>query len=118
MRAVHRLRTTGNVMPDHRNSGRPRTAKIPGNEERIIQHMQENRKEGIRRMALRLNLTYSTIQRTLRSERYHAFHYQRVQNLLPRNYAARTIFCQWLSIVTNKTRISLTGRFLLTSLIS
>ncbi|RZC36252.1 hypothetical protein BDFB_014539 [Asbolus verrucosus] len=43
-----------------------------------------------------MNLSRSTIQRILKDNRQHAYHYTRVQNLMPQDYPARLNFCRWL----------------------
>ncbi|RZC32210.1 hypothetical protein BDFB_014746 [Asbolus verrucosus] len=40
-----------------------------------------------------VNVSRSTIQRIMRDNRQHAFHYKRVQNLLPEDYPARINLC-------------------------
>lgn len=37
-----------------------------------------------------------TVQRILKEHRLHAYHFVKVQNLLPENYGCRVNFCTWL----------------------
>lgn len=113
LRAIHRLRETGNIMPNHQNAGAPRRARNPRNEERILDFVNQNPEEGIRGMARQLNLSYGTVQRTLKAERLHAFHYTKVQDLKRTDYRKRVTFCRWILRV-NRRNPNLLRRILFT----
>jgi hypothetical protein len=42
------------------------------------------------------DISKSTTQRILKENRQHAYHYTRVQNLLPEDLPLRVQFCEWL----------------------
>jgi hypothetical protein len=42
------------------------------------------------------DISKSTTQRILKDNRQHAYHYTRVQNLLPEDLPPRVQFCEWL----------------------
>ncbi|XP_051155172.1 uncharacterized protein LOC127277823 [Leptopilina boulardi] len=94
--AVRRFQSTGNAMSDHHEAGRPRIVVNPRNRERILELAAANPELGIRRMAAQLNLSYYAVQRTLKMERWHAYHPTRVQNLHPGDTAHRLRFCRWI----------------------
>ena len=43
-----------------------------------------------------LGLSYSTVQRTLKELKFHAYHFVRVHELLERDYPRRIRYCRWL----------------------
>lgn len=98
LRLMHRLRETGNVIPNRRFDavGRARFARIPVFEEYVLNHVADNPTTSIRSIARTCNRSYSTIQRILADEGQHAFHYTRVQALKPEDYPRRVAFCRWL----------------------
>jgi hypothetical protein len=54
------------------------------------------RREALDMWPTQCSLTKSTVQRILRDNRMHAYHYTKVQHLLPEDYAPRVEFCTWL----------------------
>lgn len=66
LRAVQRARENGNVMPNNRREGAPRRARTAENELRIINYVINHPECSIRDMVAILNLSYWTIQQTLR----------------------------------------------------
>ncbi|EFN68076.1 hypothetical protein EAG_01289, partial [Camponotus floridanus] len=58
----------------------------------------------IRIVAREHNLPYSTVQRILREEKLHAFHYARVQQLRPEDYPVRRFCENFLRKIDRDTR--------------
>ncbi|CAD6215492.1 GSCOCG00012846001-RA-CDS, partial [Cotesia congregata] len=94
--AIARLRETGSVLPNHRTAGAPRNVRNPQNEQRIIELAEENPGIGIRGIKLRTGLSYGTVQRTIKCEKLHAYHYTRVNALQPEDFPVRLAFCRRL----------------------
>ncbi|CAD6229696.1 GSCOCG00012127001-RA-CDS, partial [Cotesia congregata] len=63
---------------------------------RIIRLIEENPEIGIRGVKARSGLSYGTVQRTIRAEKLHAYHYTRVNALQPEDYPVRKEFCRRL----------------------
>ena len=64
------------------------------NTETILNVFKRNPETSIRVVAREHDLTYSTVQRILREERLHPYHYTRAQHLRPEDYAVRRTFCE------------------------
>lgn len=97
LRLINRARNTGNLVPSNKNvAGHPRTARTPANEDAVIHAIEVNPTDSVRNVARMLNISRSSTQRILKDNRYHAYHYTRVQNLLPQDYQARINFCTWI----------------------
>jgi len=94
LRAAQRLHETGSVLPDKHNAGRNRNARNLRNTKQIVRAFEDNPETSIRVVAREHNLSYSTVQRTLKEEKLHAFHYTRVQHLRAADYQARRTFCE------------------------
>ena len=94
LRAAQRLHETGSVLPDKHDTGRNRNARNLRNTERIVRAFEDNAETSIRVVAREHNFSYSTVQRTLKEEKLHAFHYTRVQHLRAEDYQARRTFCE------------------------
>ena len=96
--------------PDHRVFIRVHNAyirgKIPGAVRRDGRHSNDDHDEDVVAMALEepstsircisrdSGVSKSTVQRILRQYKLHAYHVQRVQALLPNDYAPRVAFCR------------------------
>lgn len=94
--AFRRFHDTGRALPDKTDCGAPRTARTPDLEERILEEFAADPTTSIRRVARQLRASYGTVQRTMKAERRHAFHYTRVQSLQLEDFPARLHFCQFL----------------------
>jgi hypothetical protein len=94
LRAAQRLYETGSVLPNKYEAGRNRDARNLRNTEQIVRAFEQNPETSIRMVAREHNLSYSTVQRTLKEEKLHAFHYTRVQHLRAEDYQARRTFCE------------------------
>jgi hypothetical protein len=97
LRLVSRARDTGSLMPTREEiGGPPREARTPETEDAVLQGFDDNGQISIRTVANMVNTSKSTVQRILRDNRRHAYHYTRVQNLIPEDHEARVNFCTWL----------------------
>ena len=88
-----RLRDTGAFTVNRIHVGRRRHPA----EERIVQHFRENPSDSTRSAARSLNIRHhSTVWSALHRQRFHPYHFQRVQGLLPTDFGPRVQFSQWL----------------------
>ncbi|XP_070531446.1 histone-lysine N-methyltransferase SETMAR-like [Cardiocondyla obscurior] len=91
LRVVQRLRQTGCFVHNINNA----PARVPvENQERILHLFEDQPDMSIRRASYQLNLSRYRIHHTLRQNALHPFHYQRVQQLLPRDFEPRVYFCE------------------------
>lgn len=89
------LRTNGSF-PSHSYSlERPQRHQV-NVEENVIRQIQRSPCTSTRRISFRTGLTQSKVWRILKKEKLYPFHYQKVQNLLPRDLQIRLQFCHWL----------------------
>jgi len=97
-RLINRVRTTGSVIPVRKNvgAGRDFTARTYENEEEVLRIAEENPSISIRAMSREIGISKSTVHTILKENEMHAFHYSKVQQLLPQDYAQRINFCTWL----------------------
>lgn len=96
--SIHRrLRETGSFKPDKLGkSGRPRTTCTPEFEERVLDEIENHPEKSTRELALDFRVSNATVWKVLHEQQLHAYHYQRVQALLPQDYFPRVQLCQWL----------------------
>lgn len=88
-----RLRENGSFNAIRDGVGRPRHPE----EERILEHFHENPRDSTRSAAQRLGIrNHTTVWRALHRQRSHPYHFQRVQGLLPTDFAPRLQFATWL----------------------
>jgi len=66
--------------------------------ERVLREFEENLSFNIRRVARTLGITRDMVHRILKQNELHPFHYQRVQQLLPRDAEPRIYFCESIFI--------------------
>lgn len=85
---------TGSVLTNKHDTGRLREVRNLRNAEMVIRAVEQEPETSIRIIAREHNLLYSTVQRILKEEKLHAFHYTRVQYLLPEDYPRRKRFCE------------------------
>lgn len=97
-RLINRVRTSGTLVPIRKGNGcgAPRSARTDRNNERILREVHRDPKTSSRAIARTFGLSHTTVQRTLRDARMHAYHPVRVQALRPGDYAARVEFCRWI----------------------
>ncbi|XP_066595419.1 uncharacterized protein [Prorops nasuta] len=63
-------------------------------EERVLRRIRENPLTSVRQLSRLTNTSAMTAHRILRRNRFHPFHFQRVHQLLPRDYQPRVNFCE------------------------
>jgi len=97
-RLINRVRTSGFVIPVRKNvgAGRDFIARTYENEEEVLRIAEENPSISIRAISREIGISKSTIRTILKENEMHAFHYSKVQQLLPQDYARRITFCTWL----------------------
>lgn len=87
---VHQSYSQGRLPSAHTAGGRPR-----GYEENVVLNEVENDPStSLRAIERATGIPKSIAQRILKRCDYHPYHVQRVQNLLPRDYAPRIEFCR------------------------
>lgn len=91
---AQRLYETGSVLPKKQDTGRNRHARNLQNVETIIRAVRQEPEKSIRVIARELGLSYSTVQRTLKEEKLHDYHYTSVQDLREEDYENRRRFCE------------------------
>ena len=89
-RIVQQLRETGCLV--HNPGVGVRRYRVR-NEEEILQVIYENPGMSVRRLAQNTGVSRDTVHRILRVNGLHPFHYQRVQQQLPRDAQQRVNFC-------------------------
>lgn len=90
---VHRRLREGGMFKKNNARGRHVTM-TPQQEENILDFVQRNPRESIRRTALRFRLSSSSVGRFLKKQNLHPYHMQKVQELLPGDLHKRVAFCQ------------------------
>lgn len=98
LRCVQRAKETGSLLLNRRNAGAAVNIRV-NEEERILQEFEENPGTSIRSVARLLELSRYAVHRTLRQNELHPYHYQRVQQLLPRDAEQRIYFCEGIFII-------------------
>lgn len=97
LRTITRTRETGQVVPLRKGiGGAPKRIRTVENEEAVLNAFEENSRKSIREVARELDISRSTVQRVMKNDRQHPFHFTRVQHLQPEDYPARVEFCLWL----------------------
>lgn len=92
---VHRNLSESGSFRDSTREGRPRSARSPNAEERVLGLVERNPRTSIRAVASQLTISRNSVQRILNEENFHAYHLQRVQLLNPDDYPKRVRFAQW-----------------------
>ncbi|KAL0881325.1 hypothetical protein ABMA27_001206 [Loxostege sticticalis] len=91
--AVQRFRESGSFQP-RAESGRPRhPVRL---EEDVLDFFQRHPVASTVDAARMFGVSQYYVWRLLRNEGLHPFHFTRVQELLPQDYAPRVEFCRWL----------------------
>jgi len=105
LRVVQRLRETGCLMHNRVNQAvRRRRVR---DEKRVLDAFYENPGTSIRSAAREFGLSKYNVHRTLRENQLHPYHYQRVQQLLPKDLQQRINFCEGIIINFSYPRINL-----------
>lgn len=74
----------------------------PNEEEQILHMVDVNSGVSTRTVARQMNhgndnrINHSSVHRVFKKQLLYPYHVQKVQELLPRDYEARTIFCDWI----------------------
>ncbi|XP_026829624.1 uncharacterized protein LOC113562960 [Ooceraea biroi] len=92
--AAQRLYETGSVLTNKHDTGRNREARNLRNVENVVRSFEDNPEKSIRVVAREQDLSYATVQRILKEEKLHAFHYTCVQHLRSEDYERRKTFCE------------------------
>nr|XP_022905995.1 uncharacterized protein LOC111417835 [Onthophagus taurus] len=93
VRLDSRLRTEGRLIA-HRGEGRPQRGVR--DHERILEEVEENPTMSTRKLSTVLDIPKTTINRVLRSNNIHPYHYSAVQELHPGDAEMRLEFCHEL----------------------
>lgn len=88
-----RGRETGSVVPEQRREG-PAQHAIQ-EEERVLENVLENPRTSIRRSALELGVSRSTVHRVLKKNAFHPYHDMPCQELLAPDMRSRIEFSRW-----------------------
>ncbi|XP_011687036.1 PREDICTED: uncharacterized protein LOC105449477 [Wasmannia auropunctata] len=94
LEAAQRLYETGSVLQKKKDAGRHRNARNLQNVETVLRAVEQEPEISIRDIAREYQLSYSTVQRILKEEKLHAYHYTRVQHLREEDYPQRRRFCE------------------------
>lgn len=92
-RTFQRFRETGSSY--HNRRGAPRVVNIDGIED-VLNMVRDNPGTSTRRISLQLGLSQNFVWRTLHTNEFHPYHYQRVQALEPGDAERRLQFCRWI----------------------
>lgn len=87
---------TGVVM--HENRDRVLRRHV-NNDEQILRAFEENPQNTIRRVSRALGIPRTTVHRVLQENGLHPFHFQRVQQLFPRDEIQRIYFCEGIFMI-------------------
>lgn len=97
LRLLYRAGETGRLVTDRRlNVIVERRARTVHNEEVILRMVNDHPEMSVREVSREVAISRSTVHRVLRDNRFHAYHFTRVQHLQPGDYNARLRFCTWL----------------------
>lgn len=93
---VHRAYTEGRL-PGHQGAregrGRPQVRNVQ-QENQVLREVRRDRTTSQRRISRTLGIPRSIVQRIIKKKKLHAYHVQRVQDLLPADYEKRVRFCR------------------------
>lgn len=90
---VHRSYTEG-VIPGRQVNRDAGNILGPDDEEEVLACVEESPDISVRAIERQIGIPKTVVHRILRVHRYHPYHLQRVQTLLPRDHAPRVLFCQ------------------------
>ncbi|GBN27983.1 hypothetical protein AVEN_264206-1 [Araneus ventricosus] len=93
---LHRyLCETGSFVTGMHDTGRGRSVRTPQVVEDILQGVGDRPDISTREVSRAVNVPYSIVWRVLRDEGLHPYHVQKVQALIPADYASRVEFARW-----------------------
>lgn len=90
-----RLSESGTLKPRTIDRGRPRSARTPHQEERILNDVGDNPRMSTRQLGSQFQIGHNTVWRILREQLLYPYHLQRVQGLTPADFGPRVTFCTW-----------------------
>lgn len=86
------------VLRVHENRDRALHRHV-NNDEQILRAFEENPQNTIRRVSRALGISRTTVHRVVQENGLHPFHFQRVQQLLPRDEIQRIYFCEGIFMI-------------------
>lgn len=87
-----RVAETGSVISQTADRGKPKVARTPDLQKRILQHVAEDPGISTRQLAVEFPVSHSTAWRIFHEQLLHPYHLQRVQSLVPDDYPPRENF--------------------------
>lgn len=97
LRLINRVRTSGSVVPIRKDIvGRNFYVRDEENEAEVLHAIEEDPTTSIREISRTTEMSRTTVQRILKENRLRAYHYTKVQHLMPQDYAQRINFCRWI----------------------
>jgi len=97
-RCVRRSKETGFLLPQKQHFVNVPVRRQVNIDEQVLREFEENPNYSIRRVARTLGITRNMVHRIIKQNGLHPFHYQRVQQLLPRDEGPRIYFCEGIFI--------------------
>lgn len=85
----------GSLLPRRGGEGAQRNARIPEVEERILEQIEENPSNSIRKLATQIGTTKWVVHETLKEQLLHPYHVQKVHGMSPEDYPARLDYANW-----------------------
>ena len=82
-------------MPRRGGEGPPRRARDHHVEEQILQDIDDNPSNSIRKIATQNNVTKWIVHETLKEQLLHPYHVQKVHAMSPDDYPARLQYSNW-----------------------
>lgn len=98
-RLKERFESTGSV--GYNKQHRFKTVTNEENEMQVVLSVTEDPHISSRKISIELGLSQTSVTRMLRKNKFHPYHIQMLQELLPTDYEKRSNFCVW---VLNKTQ--------------
>lgn len=98
----NRFDRTGTVK--YEKHSRDATAVTVDNEYKVMISIVEDPNVSTRQLSNQLDISNTTIRRIIKKNKYHPYHIQLHQELLPRDFARREEYCRWLINKINTER--------------
>lgn len=96
LRLINRANMEGTFQPQRQHQGQNANRINICEERRILQCFRRDPGTSIRRTSIITGVPRMKIWRALKSNRYHPYHYTKVQHLHPGDQEQRLEFCQWI----------------------
>lgn len=97
-----RLRDSGSLSANMRDTGRPRQVRIPDFDEDVLNAFEEYPSTSTRKVAHQMGVDRRLVWNVLHENDLHPYHKQRVQALSPGDYPLRVEFCDWFLAETDQ----------------